>query len=262
MPTREKLLKSQISNLKAATEQDWFNEYLDYILNVRVVDGVNEAIDHINHYGSAHSDTIVTKNEARAKQFLADVDSAAVYWNASTRFTDGGEFGMGAEIGISTDKIGARGPMGLEELTTYKWIGFGNGQIADLKVNPVSMQTISTVPTAARDAIRRKRCRRRPFRRPGMAHLPGSISARRRTRPANWKHLGRVLLQFYRAVNLLYRKSVAGKQPAWVARMARSRQTARTYRTSTSHAFKNEVPRVIRPDLILTENGFLHHRTG
>ncbi len=115
--------------LKAATEQDWSTEYNDYILNVRVVDGVRGAIDHINHYGSAHSDSIITKNEAHAKQFLAEVDSAAVYWNASTRFTDGGEFGMGAEIGISTDKIGARGPMGLEELTTYKWLGFGDGQI-------------------------------------------------------------------------------------------------------------------------------------
>lgn len=125
----EKLLKSQISNLKSATEKDYYNEYLDYILNLRVVNGVTEAIDHINNYGSSHSDTIVTKNEAHAKQFLADVDSAAVYWNASTRFTDGGEFGMGAEIGISTDKIGARGPMGLDELTTYKWIGFGNGQV-------------------------------------------------------------------------------------------------------------------------------------
>ena len=88
-----------------------------------------KAIDHINQYGSAHSDSIVTRNEARAKQFLAQVDSATVYWNASTRFTDGGEFGMGAEIGISTDKVGARGPMGLEELTTYKWIGYGSGQI-------------------------------------------------------------------------------------------------------------------------------------
>src|ERR1035438_1260394 len=88
----------------------WFStEYNDYILNVRVVDDVRAAIDHINYYGSAHSDSIVTKNEAHAKQFLAEVDSATVYWNASTRFTDGGEFGMGAEIGISTDKIGARG---------------------------------------------------------------------------------------------------------------------------------------------------------
>jgi glutamate-5-semialdehyde dehydrogenase len=117
------------SSIRAATEQDWFTEYNDYILNVRVVDGVQAAIDHINHYGSAHSDSIVTQNEAHAKRFLAEVDSAAVYWNASTRFTDGGEFGMGAEIGISTDKIGARGPMGLDELTSYKWLGIGNGQI-------------------------------------------------------------------------------------------------------------------------------------
>jgi glutamate-5-semialdehyde dehydrogenase len=122
-------LKTQNSKLRAASEQDWFTEYNDYILNVRVVDGVKAAIDHINFYGSAHSDSIVTKNEAHAKQFLAEVDSAAVYWNASTRFTDGGEFGMGAEIGISTDKIGARGPMGLDELTSYKWIGIGNGQV-------------------------------------------------------------------------------------------------------------------------------------
>lgn len=117
------------SVIRPATEQDFFTEYNDCILNVRVVDGVQQAIDHINQYGSAHSDSIVTRNEARARQFLSDVDSAAVYWNASTRFTDGGEFGMGAEIGISTDKIGARGPMGLDELTSYKWIGLGNGQI-------------------------------------------------------------------------------------------------------------------------------------
>jgi glutamate-5-semialdehyde dehydrogenase len=127
------ILQSAIGNsqsaIKAATEADWSTEYNDYILNIRVVDGVAQAIDHINHYGSAHSDSIVTKNEATANRFLAEVDSAAVYWNASTRFTDGGEFGMGAEIGISTDKIGARGPMGLEELTTYKWIGIGSGQI-------------------------------------------------------------------------------------------------------------------------------------
>ena len=120
---------TRLPSLKPATEQDWFTEYNDYILNVRVVDGLKQAIDHINYYGSAHSDSIVTKNEARAKQFLNEVDSAAVYWNASTRFTDGGEFGMGAEIGISTDKIGARGPMGLDELTSYKWIGIGNGQL-------------------------------------------------------------------------------------------------------------------------------------
>jgi len=117
------------SRIKGATEQDFYTEYNDYILNVRVVDGVRQAIDHISHYGSAHSDSIVTRNEATAQQFLNEVDSAAVYWNASTRFTDGGEFGMGAEIGISTDKVGARGPMGLDELTTYKWIGYGNGQV-------------------------------------------------------------------------------------------------------------------------------------
>jgi len=127
------LVQSAIGNrqsaIKPAAEQDWFTEYNDYILNIRVVDGVRAAIDHINFYGSAHSDSIVTRNEARAKQFLAEVDSAAVYWNASTRFTDGGEFGMGAEIGISTDKIGARGPMGLDELTSYKWLGIGTGQV-------------------------------------------------------------------------------------------------------------------------------------
>jgi glutamate-5-semialdehyde dehydrogenase len=115
--------------VKPVTDQDFFTEYNDYILNVRVVEGVRQAIDHINHYGSAHSDSIVTRNEITARQFLNEVDSAAVYWNASTRFTDGGEFGMGAEIGISTDKIGARGPMGLQELTSYKWLGLGNGQL-------------------------------------------------------------------------------------------------------------------------------------
>ena len=117
------------SRIKPVSEQDFHTEYNDYILNVRVVDGVKEAVDHIAHYGSAHSDSIVTKNEATAQRFLNEVDSATVYWNASTRFTDGGEFGMGAEIGISTDKVGARGPMGLDELTTYKWLGYGNGQV-------------------------------------------------------------------------------------------------------------------------------------
>jgi glutamate-5-semialdehyde dehydrogenase len=117
------------STIRDATEADYSTEYNDYILNVRVVDGVAQTIDHINRYGSAHSDSIVTGNEATAQRFLAEVDSAAVYWNASTRFTDGGEFGMGAEIGISTDKIGARGPMGLDELTSYKWIGIGTGQL-------------------------------------------------------------------------------------------------------------------------------------
>jgi glutamate-5-semialdehyde dehydrogenase len=128
-----KILQSSLAHpasvIKAVAEQDYFTEYNDYVLNVRVVDGMDQAIDHINYYGSAHSDSIVTRDEGRARQFLARVDSAAVYWNASTRFTDGGEFGMGAEIGISTDKIGARGPMGLEELTSYKWLGLGNGQL-------------------------------------------------------------------------------------------------------------------------------------
>ncbi len=129
----ELILKNTGANtlldVKPATEDDWFTEYNDYILNIRIVDGVAAAIEHINFYGSGHSESIVTRNEARANRFLDEVDSAAVYWNASTRFTDGGEFGMGAEIGISTDKIGARGPMGLDELTTYKWLGFGTGQI-------------------------------------------------------------------------------------------------------------------------------------
>ena len=116
-------------NLREATEQDYYTEYNDLVLNLRVVDGVQAAMDHIANYGSSHSDSIVTSSETTAKRFLAGVDSAAVYWNASTRFTDGGEFGMGAEIGISTDKVGARGPMGLEELCSYKWLGLGQGQI-------------------------------------------------------------------------------------------------------------------------------------
>jgi glutamate-5-semialdehyde dehydrogenase len=115
--------------LGPATDADYATEYNDYILNVRVVDGLDQAIQHIHEFGSAHSDSIVSGNEAHARRFLQEVDSAAVYWNASTRFTDGGEFGMGAEIGISTDKVGARGPMGLEELTTYRWLGYGSGQI-------------------------------------------------------------------------------------------------------------------------------------
>ncbi len=127
------LLNSKIENRKskiaAASDADWSTEYNDYILNVRVVDGVDAAIEHIATYGSAHSDTIVTADAATAAKFQQEVDSAAVYWNASTRFTDGYEFGMGAEIGISTDKIGARGPMGLDELCSYKWLGFGGGQL-------------------------------------------------------------------------------------------------------------------------------------
>jgi glutamate-5-semialdehyde dehydrogenase len=114
---------------RLATESDWSTEYNDYVLNVRIVDGVEAAVRHINQYGSGHSDAIVTACSETAARFQAAVDSAAVYWNASTRFTDGQEFGMGAEIGISTDKIGARGPMGLEELCSYKWLGTGTGQV-------------------------------------------------------------------------------------------------------------------------------------
>ena len=112
-------------------EQDWCTEYLDLILSVRLVSSLREAIDHINTYGSGHSDAIVTENYPAAMKFVQEVDAATVYVNASTRFTDGGEFGMGAEVGISTDKLHARGPMGLPELTTYKFIIFGNGQLRE-----------------------------------------------------------------------------------------------------------------------------------
>lgn len=112
-----------------ATEDDFRTEYLDYIIAIKVVDSVDEAISEINHHGSGHSDAIVTNDEVAAQRFLAGVDSATVYWNASTRFTDGYEFGLGAEIGISTDRLHARGPMGLNELCTYKYVITGNGQI-------------------------------------------------------------------------------------------------------------------------------------
>jgi len=115
--------------IRPVTEKDFRTEYLDLILSVKVVDTIEEAINHINTYGSHHSDTIVTDDANNAREFLRKVDSACVYVNASTRFTDGGEFGMGAEIGISTDKLHARGPMALEELTTYKYIIYGSGQI-------------------------------------------------------------------------------------------------------------------------------------
>lgn len=112
-----------------ATEEDWMTEYLDLILSVKTVANESEAITHINHYGSHHTDVIVTDNEAAAKTFQHEVDSAVVLWNASTRFNDGAEFGFGAEIGISTDKLHARGPMGLAELCTYKYIVTGTGQV-------------------------------------------------------------------------------------------------------------------------------------
>ena len=115
--------------LRRASDEDWTTEYLDLILAIRVVDGINDAIDHIERHGSHHSDCIVTANAATAERFLKRVDSATVYWNASTRFTDGAEFGFGAEIGISTNKIHARGPMALDELTTYKYLIRGDGQV-------------------------------------------------------------------------------------------------------------------------------------
>ena len=118
-----------LKNIKQATDEDYYNEYLDLILNIKVVNSLDDAIAHIAKYGSNHSDAIVTDNVANALRFTKEVDSAAVYVNASTRFTDGYEFGMGAEIGISTDKLHARGPMGLEELTSYKFVVFGNGQL-------------------------------------------------------------------------------------------------------------------------------------
>ena len=118
-----------VPQMKEATEDDWYAEYLDLILAVRVVPSAQAAIDHINKYGSRHSDAIIAESPAVQEMFTREVDSATVYVNASTRFTDGGEFGMGAEIGISTDKLHARGPMGLEELTTYKYVIYGKGQI-------------------------------------------------------------------------------------------------------------------------------------
>ena len=117
------------ADVRAATEADWRTEYLDLILAVKVVDSLDDAITFINTYGTGHSDAIVTEHYGHAQRFLAEVDSAAVYVNASTRFTDGYEFGFGAEVGISTNRLHARGPMGLRELTTYKYVVSGNGQI-------------------------------------------------------------------------------------------------------------------------------------
>lgn len=115
--------------IKKASEEDWQTEYLDLILSIKVVKGIEEAINHINNYGSHHSDAIITNNYSKSRKFLQKIDSAAVYVNASTRFTDGAEFGLGAEIGISTQKLHARGPMGVNELTSTKFIIWGDGQI-------------------------------------------------------------------------------------------------------------------------------------
>ena len=117
-----------LPGIKAATEEDYATEYLDYILSVHIVNSLEEAIDHIYRYSTGHSECIITENKAAAEKFLAEVDSAAVYHNASTRFTDGGEFGFGAEIGISTQKLHARGPLGLPQLTSVKYKIYGNGQ--------------------------------------------------------------------------------------------------------------------------------------
>ena len=121
--------RAVLNGIKAATEEDWRTEYLAAILSVRVVDGLDEAIEHINTYGSQHTDSIVTEDYTRARRFLREVDSSSVMVNASTRFADGFEYGLGAEIGISTDKLHARGPVGLEGLTTLKWIVLGDGQV-------------------------------------------------------------------------------------------------------------------------------------
>jgi len=120
---------ASIIDVKPAVEEDWSTEYLDYILSIKIVDGLEQAIDHINHYGSGHTDSIVTADKEKAERFMALVDSANVFWNCSTRFSDGFRYGLGAEVGISTNKIHARGPVGLEGLVIYKWKLLGTGQV-------------------------------------------------------------------------------------------------------------------------------------
>jgi glutamate-5-semialdehyde dehydrogenase len=129
LPRIEKALRDR--GVEIIRDADFTTEYLDLKLSLRVVNGVDEAIDHISRYGSAHSDAIVTRNRETAEKFLREVDSSSVFWNASTRLADGGQYGFGAEIGISTDKLHARGPMGLEELTSYKFVVVGDGQLRE-----------------------------------------------------------------------------------------------------------------------------------
>jgi len=124
----DEAVRAVFASAKPATEEDWKTEYLDAIIAVKVVDGVEQAIRHIEHYGSHHTDSIVTEDAIAAETFMNSVDSAIVLWNASTQFADGGEFGMGAEIGIGTGKMHARGPVGAEQLTTFKYVVRGTGQ--------------------------------------------------------------------------------------------------------------------------------------
>ncbi len=121
----------KIITIAPAAEEDWRTEYLDYKLSIKIVENLNEAIEHINHYGSGHTDTIVTNNQANAEQFMNLVDSGNVFWNCSTRFSDGFRYGFGAEVGISTSKLHARGPVGLEGLVSYKYKLIGNGQVVE-----------------------------------------------------------------------------------------------------------------------------------
>ena len=123
--------REMLPGVRPATEDDWYAEYLDLILAVRVVDGLDEAIAHIARYGSAHTDAIVTRNHPRAQAFIRRVDSSSVMVNSSPRLADGGVYGLGAEVGISTDRLHARGPMGVEGLTTYKWVVYGEGHIRE-----------------------------------------------------------------------------------------------------------------------------------
>ncbi len=118
-----------VPHVKTATEADWGTEFLDLIIGVKVVDNIDQAIVHINSYGTKHSESILTTDFDKAMKFIKEIDSAAVYWNASTRFTDGNQFGLGAEIGISTQKLHARGPMSVQHLTTSKYVILGSGQI-------------------------------------------------------------------------------------------------------------------------------------